>query len=130
MVRVNESPSKTAQETYESFRNLRESFGSEKFHFVLFYGNPTDTDISWCPDCRAVHVDFLRFASEYKGTARFHTVPVGSREEFNRDNPFLKNIPHLEGVPTLVIYKEGIMFLKLVDPSFEDLTYFVRRYKL
>ncbi|MFQ6064059.1 MAG: thioredoxin domain-containing protein [Candidatus Bathyarchaeia archaeon] len=130
MVKVNELSPKSAQETYEAFRNLRESFESGEFNFVLFYGNPTDTDTSWCPDCRTAHEDFARFVSEYGGTARFHTVPVGSREEFNRDNPFLKNVPHLEAVPTLVIYREGLVFLKLVDPSFEDLAYFVRKYKL
>lgn len=130
MVKVNELPPKTAQETYETFSNLRESFGSKEFNFVLFYGNPTDTEISWCPDCRTVHVDFLRFATDYRGTARFHTVPVGSHEEFNRDNLFLKSVPHLEAVPTLVVYREGLVFLKLVDPSFEDLAYFVKKYKV
>ena len=130
MVRVNELPPKNAQETYEIFRNLMEGFGSEEFNFVLFYGNPTDTEISSCPDCRVVHVDFLRFATEYGGTARFHTVPIGSRREFSRDNPFLRSVPHLEAVPTLVVYKEGIMFLKLVDPTFEDLAYLVKKYKL
>jgi len=130
MVRVNELPPKTAQETYEIFRSLRESFRSEEFNFVLFYGNPTDTEISWCPDCRTAHVDFMRFAKDYDGTARFHTVPVGSREEFNRDNPFLRDVPHLDAVPTLTIYKERIAYLKLVDPTFEDLAYLVKKYKL
>ncbi|MFQ5758217.1 MAG: thioredoxin domain-containing protein [Candidatus Bathyarchaeia archaeon] len=130
MVKVNELPPKTAQETYEIFRNLRESFGSKEFNFVLFYGNPTDTEISWCPDCRGVHVDFMRFATNYGGTARFNTVPVGSREEFNSDNPFVRYVPHLEAVPTLAIYGDRIVYLKLVDPTFEDLAYFVKKYKL
>ena len=130
MVRVNELPPKTAQETYEIFRNLRENFESEEFNFILFYGNPTDTEISWCPDCRATHVDFMRFAKGYEGTARFHTVPVGSREEFDRDNPFIKDVPHLDAVPTLVIYRERIAYLKLVEPTLKDLAYFVKKYKL
>ena len=130
MVTVNELPPKIAEETYVAFSKLMESFGSEEFNFVLFYGNPTDREISWCPDCRTAHVDFTRFAKHYEGTARFHTVPVGSREELNRDNPFLKGVPHLDAVPTLAIYKERIVYLKLVDPAFEDIAYFVKKYKL
>jgi len=130
MVRVDELPPKSAHETYKIFSNLRENFRSEEFNFVLFYGNPTDTEISWCPDCRTAHVDFIRFAKDYEGTARFHIVPVGSREEFNKDNPLIKDVPHLDAVPTLVIYRECIVYLKLVDPTFEDIAYFVKKYKL
>lgn len=130
MVKVNKILPKSVRENYESFRSLRESFRPEEFNFVLFYGNPTEGKISWCPDCRPAHVDFIRFAKDYEGTARFHTVPVGSREEFNIDNPFLKDAPHLEGVPTLVVYRERITYLKLVDPTFEDLAYFVKKYNL
>jgi hypothetical protein len=50
MVTANELPPKTVQETYVTFSQLKESFGSEEFNFVLFYGNPIDTEISWCPD--------------------------------------------------------------------------------
>ena len=130
MVTVNELPPKTAQETYVTFSKLKESFGSEEFNFVLFYGNPTDTEISWCPDCRSIHVDFMRFAKEYRGAARFHTVPVGSREEFNRDNPFIKAVPHLEAVPTFAVYGKHIVYLKMVDPTFEDIVYFAKKHKL
>ncbi len=130
MVRVNGLPTRTALETYEIFTTLREGFRLEEFNFVLFYGNPTDKEISWCPDCRTAHVDFMRFAKEYEGNARFHTVPIGSREEFNKDNPFLREVPHLDAVPTLAIYKERIEYLKLVDPTFEDLAYLVKRYEV
>lgn len=130
MVRVNELSPKAARETYESFRRLKESFRPDEFNFVLFYGNPTEREISWCPDCRTIHVDFMRIAKDHKGTARFHTVPVGSREEFDEDNPFIKGFPHLGAVPTLMIYKDGIMYLKLVDPSLEDTNYFMNKYKL
>ena len=58
MVTVNELPPMTVQETYVTFSKLKESFGSEEFNFVLFYGNPTDTEISWGPDCRAIQFDF------------------------------------------------------------------------
>ena len=130
MVRVNELPPRTAQETYQIFSSLVESFRSEEFNFVLFYGNPTDTEVSWCPDCRTAHVDFTRFVKDYDGTARFHMVPVGSREEFNRDNPFLRHAPHLDAVPTLAIYRERIVYVKLVDPTFEDIAYLVKKYRL
>lgn len=127
---VNELSPKTARETYGIFRTIREGVQSEDFNFVLFYGNPTDKEISWCPDCRTAHADFMRFAKEYEGNARFHTVPIGSREEFNKDNPFLSDVPHLDAVPTLAVYKERIEYLKLVDPTFEDLAYLMKRHKL
>lgn len=130
MAMVNELPPKTAQEAYEVFKSLKESFEPDKFNYVLFYGNPTDTEISWCPDCRTAHIDFTRFARDFEGTAEFHTVPVGSREEFNMNNPFLRDAPHLHAVPTLVIYKDRIVYLKLVDPTFEDIAYFMKKYKL
>lgn len=130
MVKVNELPAKAARETYVSFRNLKGSFGSEEFNFVLFYGNPTGNAISWCPDCETAHTDFMRFANHYEGPARFHTVPVGSREEFDTRNPFLGSDPHIEGVPTLAVYKGNVTYLKLVDPTFEDIAYFAKKHKL
>lgn len=130
MVHVEELPPSAAQETYEAFRRLRESFKAEEFDFVLFYGSPTSTETSWCPDCRPAHVDFLRFGKGYDGAAGFYTVPVGPREEFNRDNPFVKGPPHIAAVPTLAVYKNRLVLLQLVDPSFQDLEYFVEKYEL
>ena len=130
MVRVNELPTRTVEKNYETFRGLKESFRSEEFNFVLFIGNPTNTEISWCPDCRAAHVDFIRFTKDYQGLARFHTVPIGSREEFNTSNPFLSSTPYLEAVPTLVVYRENVTYLELVDPTLEDIAYFAKKYKL
>jgi len=72
----------------------------------------------------------MRFAKEYRGATRFHTVPVGSREEFNGDNPFVKAVPHLEAVPTLVVYGKHILYLKMVDPTFEDIVYFAKKHEL
>ncbi|UCF58598.1 MAG: hypothetical protein JSV15_05900 [Candidatus Bathyarchaeota archaeon] len=66
----------------------------------------------------------MRFAKEYRGAARFHTVPVGSREEFNGDNPFIK------AVPTFAVYGKHIVYLKMVDPTFEDSVYFAKKHKL
>jgi len=60
----------------------------------------------------------FNYAKNYKGRAGFHTVPVGSREEFNRDSPFVRNAPHLDAVPTLMIYKNNIVYLKSIDPTF------------
>ena len=128
MVRINELPPTTAEETYEAFKGLREAFKAEEFNFVLFYGNQTETEISWCPDCRTAHVDFIRFAKDCKGSAGFHTVPVGSREEFNKGNPFVGNAPHLDAVPTFVIYKNNIVYLKSIDPTFQDVSYFARKH--
>ena len=130
MVRVNELLPRPAKKTYESFRGLKESFRSEEFNLVLFIGNPTETEISWCPDCRTAHVDFMKFTKDYEGLARFHTVPIGSREEFNISNPFLSSAPHLEAVPTLVVYKENVAYLKLVDPTLEDIAHFAKKYGL
>jgi len=56
------------------------------------------------------------------------TVPVGSREEFNRGNPFVRDAPHLDAVPTLMIYKNNIVYLKSIDPTFQDVSYFARKY--
>lgn len=130
MVRVNELLPRTLEKSYESFRDLRKSFRSEEFNLVLFIGNPTDTEISWCPDCRTAHVDFMKFTKDYKGLARFHTVPIGSREEFNMSNPFLSSTPHLEAVPTLALYRENVTYLKLVDPTLEDIAYFAKKHKM
>lgn len=130
MVTINELAPRTAEETYEAFRSLRETFKLEEFNFVLFYGNPTETEISWCPDCRTAHVEFVRYAKDYKGSARFHTIPVGSREEFNKDNPFIKNAPHLDAVPTLAIYRDNKVYLKLIDPTFQDVDHFAKKHKL
>lgn len=130
MPRVIEVSPRSAKENYEQFRRLLEAFKPEDFNFILFYGNPTETEISWCPDCRQVHTNFLEMAKKYKGEARFLVVPVGSREEFNEDNPFLRRLPHLEAVPTLTIHNSGILFLKLVDPTLNDITHFMKKYGL
>lgn len=130
MAQLNEIPPRSAKENYEQFQALKKSFVSEDFNFVLFYGNPTSTEVSWCPDCRPAHADYKRFVQNYHGKARFHTVPIGTHEEFNAENPFVKNNPFLEAVPTLMVFKQGIAYLKLIDPKFEDLAYFTSKYKL
>jgi thiol-disulfide isomerase/thioredoxin len=130
MTRLNKIPPKSAKENYEQFQLLRKSFASEEFNFVLFYGNPTETEVSWCPDCRPAHTDYERFVQNYHGKAHFHTVPIGPREEFNANNPFVKNSPFLEAVPTLIVFRGSMTYLKLVDPKFEDLVYFINKYKL
>ena len=72
----------------------------------------------------------LRFAKEYRGATRFYTVPVGSREGFNRGNPFIKAVPHLEAVPTFAVYGKHIVYLKMVDPTFGDIVYFAKNHEL
>ena len=71
-----------------------------------------------------------KFGRDYEGTAGFYTVPVGSREEFNRDNPFVKGHPHIAAVPTSAVYKNRLVLPQLVDPSFQDLAHFVKKYAL
>jgi thiol-disulfide isomerase/thioredoxin len=130
MDNVNKILPKNAKVNYESFMSLVNSSNAGEFNFFLFYGNPTDKEISWCPDCRTAHVDFVKYANDYKGIAKFHTVPVGSRKEFNKTNPFISGAPHLDAVPTLAVYRDRIIYLKLVDPTFEDIAYFVKKYGL
>lgn len=70
----------------------------------------------------------FNYARNYKGSADFHTVPVGSREEFNRDSPFVGNAPNRDGFPTLMTYKNNIVYLKSIDRTLQALSYFARKY--
>jgi len=138
MKTVNKMSPATAKENYEEFTKMIDALRLNDYNMILFYGNPTMTTKSWCPDCISVYKNFMSFAKEYDGKARLFTVPVGTAEEFGEDNPFKANFPHLVSIPTLMIFQimehEGktykMPWLKIIEPSLEDIRYFAKKYDL
>ncbi len=138
MKTVNNIPPAGADETYREFKKTLAGLDSEYYYFILFYGSPTKTAESWCPVCVTVVGELLRFADTCNEKVRFITVPIGTRKELMKRNPFVIKFPHLYSVPTLVIIrvveykgkKFNMRMAKVLEPTLEDFRHFAKKYKL
>lgn len=137
MKTVNNIPPAGVDETYREFEKTLARL-DPNYYFILFYGSPTETDKSWCPVCVSAVNDFVNFADTCNEKARFVTVPIGTREELMKNNPFVTKFPHLYSVPTLVIIRtvkfrgknHNMRLAKILEPTLEDFRHFAKKYNL
>ncbi len=61
----------------------------------------------WCPPCLMMDPYFKKLAEKYAGKAVFGKVKVG-------ENPLLAQAFEIEAIPTVIIFKNGKPFKKLV----------------
>ncbi len=138
MKTVNNIPPAEADVTYREFEKTLARLDPNYYYFILFYGNPTQTAESWCPVCVTTVREFVRFADTCNEKVRFLTIPIGTREELMKNNPFVTNFPHLYSVPTLVVTrivehkgkKFDMRMAKVLEPTLEDFKHFAKKYGL
>jgi thiol-disulfide isomerase/thioredoxin len=131
MVRVEKLKQSDPWGNYRSFRELLYTCSLDIPQVFLFYGNPTEKEVSWCPPCRIVHPEFMKLAKAYNGIADVYTIPVGTEEQWKptdlaRMNPFKSFYPPmLQAVPTVLVYKriergkviKVVEYLRKINPS-------------
>lgn len=138
MVEVKVISPDNVRDVYRQFLKIINTSPLKVAQMILYVGDPTGDEISWCPPCRKSHPDFMKAAEGYTGNlAQLYTVPVGPEEEWvKKTNEFKMFYPHLETVPTVEIYirfaVEGQIrrrqFGRLLRPRFDDFMHLLNKY--
>jgi len=68
-----------------------------------------DFSAEWCPPCRVLTPVFHRLSAEYSGRLGFASVDID-------ENPIVYVRYRIQGVPTLIIFKDGKEVARLVGP--------------
>ena len=68
-----------------------------------------DFGADWCPPCRVLTPIFHRLSAEYQGRLGFASVDID-------ENPIVYVRYRIQGVPTLIIFKDGKELARFVGP--------------
>ena len=63
----------------------------------------------WCPPCRVLAPVFHRLSAEYQGRLGFASVDID-------ENPIVYVRYRIQGVPTLILFKDGKEAVRFVGP--------------
>ncbi len=63
----------------------------------------------WCPPCRVLEPIYHRLSAEYSGRLGFASVDID-------ENPLLYVRYRIQGVPTLILFKDGKEVARFVGP--------------
>lgn len=64
----------------------------------------------WCPDCHALEQVYSMLAAEYSGKITFAKIQLDL-------NPAVKETYQIRAVPTLLLFRNGRLIHRLVEPS-------------
>ena len=68
-----------------------------------------DFSAEWCPPCRVLTPVFHRLSAEYQGRLGFASVDID-------ENPIVYVRYRIQGVPTLILFKDGKELARFVGP--------------
>jgi len=126
----------TQDDLYEQFQStLGSSFKAGSWHLAIFEGSPIEGLYSWCPDC-IVALPHIKKFEEYnnkENRVKLVKFKVGLREEWEsteRKSPFKQNFPHLQDLPTAVLFYGKLDVFRIIAPREQDLEYALKRTKV
>jgi thioredoxin 1 len=68
-----------------------------------------DFSAEWCPPCRVLEPVYRRLSAEYQGKLSFASVDID-------ENPIVHVRYRIQGVPTLILFKDGKEVTRFVGP--------------
>lgn len=99
----------TSFETYEEFEEILKKL-TEKPLFVFFSG-------IGCGPCENVAPHYEKFSEDYEFD--FYKTKRPMTKE--RDDVFMKQLPHIQAFPTFIFFRYGIEFGRVLGDSSEQL---------
>jgi hypothetical protein len=120
----------SASDLYQQFLDVWRGFRSKSWTLVLFEGSPEKGLYSWCPDCNVALIHLRNFREKNRN-AKLLNFKVGSRKEWESDeNPFRKDFPNLEDLPTLVLFFGRMDMMRIVAPREADFEFVASRARI